>query len=135
MPGIRKHEDLIAWQLSEEMKEQIFAFTARPAVACDEDFCDDIRRSARSAPANLAEGFARYWPRENARFVRYALGSLAESRNHLLDALKERHITQQEFNHMSRLARRATGAATRWHQYLMSCPPGDPTPWLRDYKG
>ena len=135
MAGIRRHEDLIAWQLSEHLKELVFAFTARPGVARNEKFCDDIRRSARSAPANLSEGFARYWPRENAKFVRYALGSLGESKNHLFDALKERYITREEFNEMSRYARRAVGAATRWHRWLMSCPPGDPTPWLRNYKG
>jgi four helix bundle protein len=130
MAGIRRHEDLFAWQLSEQLKERVFLFTAKPAVSRNQTFCDDIRRSARSSPANLAEGFALYWPRENARFVRYALGSLGESRNHLFDALKEKYITQEEFNEMARLVRRAMGAATKWHQYLMSCPPGDPTPWL-----
>jgi four helix bundle protein len=57
MAGIKTHEDLIAWQLSEELKDCVFAFTARSAVARHRDICDDIRRSARSAPANLSEGF------------------------------------------------------------------------------
>jgi four helix bundle protein len=128
MAGIRRHEDLIAWQLSEELKDRIFAFTARSAVARHRDFCDDIRRWARSAPANLSEGFYRFRPRDNARFVRYALGSLGESKNHLRHALKQRYITRPEFEEMWRFAKRAMGAAAKWHQYLKSCPPDGPEP-------
>ncbi len=126
MAGIKTHEDLIAWQLSEELKDRVFAFTARSGVARHRDFCDDIRRSARSAPANLSEGFYRFRPRENATFVRYALGSLGESKNHLRHALKENYVTQQEFDEMWRFAKRAIGAATRLHKYLKSCPPDGP---------
>jgi four helix bundle protein len=130
MAGIRRIEELIAWQLSVALKEHVFTFTAKPAVARHRDFCADFRRSARSAPANLAEGFGRFWPRDNAKFVRMALGSLAESQNHLKDALKERYITQDEFSVIWRFARRSFGASTRWHEYLMSCSPGDPSKWL-----
>jgi len=132
MAGIRRHEDLVAWQLSEQLKEKVLACTARPAVARNRDFCDDIRRAARSAPANLAEGFGRFWPHDNAKSVRTALGSLAEVQNHLRDALKERYITEDEHREMAHLTKRAIGASTRWHQYLKSCKPGDPTPWLKE---
>jgi four helix bundle protein len=128
MPGIKSHEDLIAWQLSEKLKDLVFAFTARSGVARHRDFCDDIRRSARSAPANLSEGFYRFRPRDNAKFVRYALGSLGESKNHLRHARKEGYIVDGEFDEMWRFAKRAIGAATKWHQYLMSCPPDGPQP-------
>ena len=130
MATIHRFEELFAWQFSTELKERVLEFTAKPAVARHRNFCDDIRRSARSAPANLAEGFGRFWPHDNAKFVRTALGSLAESQNHLKDALKEGYVTQEEFSVMWRLARRAFGAATGWHQYLKSCPPGDPSKWL-----
>jgi four helix bundle protein len=128
MAGIKTHEDLMAWQLSEELKDRVFEFTARPWVARHRDFCDDIRRSARSAPANLSEGFYRFRPRDNAKFVRYALGSLGESKNHLRHARKENDITEDEFQEMWRFATRAIGAATKWHQYLRSCPPDGPEP-------
>ena len=128
MAGIKTHEDLIAWQLSEELKDRVVAFTARSAVARHRDFCDDIRRSARSAPANLSEGFYRFRPRDNAKFVRYALGSLGESKNHLRHAFKQSYITDIEFEEMWRFAKRAIGAATRYDQYLMSCPPDGPEP-------
>jgi hypothetical protein len=55
---------------------------------------------------------------------------LGESQNHLLDACKQSYISEEEFTDLSRLARRAIGAASKWHRYLMSCPAGDPTAWL-----
>ena len=76
MATIEHHEDLVAWQLATELKERVFEFTAREAVSKHREFCDQIQTSSRSAPANLAEGFWRYSPRDNARFVRIALGSL-----------------------------------------------------------
>ena len=128
MAGITRHEDLRAWQLSDLLEDRIYAFLDRPGPRVDRDYCADIRRSARSAPANLSEGFYRFRPRDNAKFVRYALGSLGESMNHLRHAFKRGYISEDEYTDMSSLAKRAFGAATKWHQYLMKCPPNGPRP-------
>jgi four helix bundle protein len=120
------HEDLDTWQLAEELKDKVFRFTARPNVKRDRDFCDDIQRSARSAPANIAEGFYRIRPRDHARFLRNALASLGETKNHLGHARKQKYIDDTEFKELWRLASRAMGAAKSLHQYLMTCPPDGP---------
>ena len=122
MATIEHHEDLVAWQLATELKERVFEFTARTAVSKHREFCDQIQTSSRSAPANLAEGFWRYSPRDNARFVRIALGSLGETANHLRDAWKENYITEDEYATLAKLARRALGITIRWHTYLKHCP-------------
>jgi len=51
-PGMTaKHfTELVCWQLSSELKRNIYAVIARPKVARDFKFCDQIRESARSAP-------------------------------------------------------------------------------------
>jgi len=86
-------------------------------------FCDDIRRSARSGPANIAEGFwrGRGRPRDNAKFVRHALGSLGEPQNHLRDAFVEKYIDENEYKGIVALNRRALQATEGWHDYVMSC--------------
>jgi len=43
-----------------------------------------LRRSAQSIPANLAEGYGRYYYRENIRFCYMARGSLEETLSHLV---------------------------------------------------
>jgi four helix bundle protein len=122
MATIEHHEDLVAWQLATELKERVFEITARAAVLKHRDFCEQIQTSSRSAPANLAEGFWRYRPRDNARFVRIALGSLGETANHLHDAWKENYISEDEYVSLAKLVRRALGITIRWHTYLKHCP-------------
>jgi four helix bundle protein len=80
----------------------------------------------RSAPANLAEAFGRYRPRDAARFVRVAIASLQETMNHLGHARKQRYISQPELEALQTLAGRAKGASTRWLAYLENCPPDGP---------
>ena len=119
---IKHHEDLVAWQLATELKEAVFAVTARPGVSRHRQFCEQIESSSRSGPANIAEGFWRYRPRENARFVRIALGSIGETANHLRDAWKAGYIDETEHTTLAQLARRALGVTIRWHTHLMHCP-------------
>jgi four helix bundle protein len=122
MPTFKSHEDIDAWRLATELKEWVFQIIKRPSVAKHFRFCDDIGRSARSAPANIAEGFWRGKgrPRENAKFVSYALGSLGETKNHLLDAAVEMYIQENEYDAIIALNVRALQATEGWHVYLRS---------------
>jgi four helix bundle protein len=116
--GVRKFEDLIAWQLSHEVQEEVFAFSAVKPACLDRNFRDQIQDSARSAPRNIAEGFARYYPKEFSRFLRIAAGSLQETRNHLLDAHDRGYLTSPELERLTRLTLRAFKATTRLIAYL-----------------
>jgi four helix bundle protein len=122
MPTFKSHEDIDAWRLATELKEWVFRIIKRPPVAKHFKFCDDIGRSARSAPANIAEGFfrGRGHPRENAKFVRYALGSLGETKNHLRDAFVEKYIDEEEYNAIVALNMRALQTSQGWHDFLIS---------------
>ena len=80
----RSPENLVAWQLCEELADLVSAMTAKGPVSRDFTFCDQIRRAAGGAGPNIAEGFARYGPREFAHYLRMAIGSLQETRTFLL---------------------------------------------------
>ena len=127
MSTLKHHKELVAWQLASELKKRVFRIIARPSVARHFNFCDQIRRSSRSAPANLAEGFWHYRPRENAKSVRVALGSLGETLNHLFDAFTEKYIDEQEYSELEELAERALKTTAAWHNYLENCPDKPPT--------
>ena len=128
MATIKHHEDLDAWRLANDLKVAVLEILKRPAIARHVRFCDDIERSSASGPANLAEGFWKYRPKEKACFVRIAIASLGETQNHLRDALDRGFIQEPEFSTMWTLAKRALGASINWHTYLTSCadkPPRD----------
>src|SRR5207247_100653 len=111
------YRELECWQLANEVKKEVYAITARKMVEKDFKFCDQIRESARSAPRNIAEGFGRFRPAEFARFLDIARGSLAETDNHIHDAVDLRYIPVDECSRVCRLIARASGATTRLSVY------------------
>jgi four helix bundle protein len=118
-----RFEDLIVWQLSHELQNEVMAFIANPPCARDFKLCDQIRDSSRSATRNTSEGFGRFAPREFARFLRIAAGSLQETRNHLGDALERGYLSESEYERLKRLALRALKANVRLQAYLRQCAP------------
>ncbi|MGH9219402.1 MAG: four helix bundle protein, partial [Vicinamibacterales bacterium] len=78
MAGFRDFREIVAWQLAHQLKIRVDAFLCRPEFQGKFKFCDQLSDAARSAPRNIAEGFARYKHKEFAQFVRIAKGSEAE---------------------------------------------------------
>ena len=92
--GIRRFEELVAWQLARELSLEVFAATETGSAARDFKFRDQVRDSASSVARNIAEGFGRFSPGDFARFLRYALGSLAETRHLLMEGRDKRYLAE-----------------------------------------
>lgn len=75
--------DLEVWNLAMNLAQQSYELTK--SFPKDELFgmVSQIRRSAVSVPANIAEGYGRYATRDYLRFLSVAQGSLAELETHL----------------------------------------------------
>ena len=114
-------EELIVWRLAVELRDEIFKLTEDGAGARDRDFKEQIRKSARSSAANLAEGFGAFYPGEFARFGRIARRSMIETRNHLYDARKHAYFAPADSRRLIHLTFRAQKATTRLVKYLDSC--------------
>jgi len=56
-----------------------------------------IRRSAESIPANIAEGHGRYYFQESVRFAYIARGSLEETLSHLVFAYEMKYLTDADY--------------------------------------
>ena len=118
---VRRYQDLECWQLADELKREVYRLLKdSPKAASGFDFARQLRRSASSGPANIAEGFAYFRHKEGAKFVRVAKGSLAETHNHLGDGIDRGHWTADAADASRRLASRAIGATTEWLKYLMT---------------
>lgn len=59
---------------------------------------DQLIRSSRSAPANIAEGFGRFTFQENSRYCWIARGSLCETLDHIIVAQEEGFIDDEKLS-------------------------------------
>jgi four helix bundle protein len=110
--AVRDFRDLVAWQLAETLKCEVLSFTESGPASRDFRSCDDIRASSASAPANIAEGFGRFKPRQFAQFLGFAKASLQETQNHLIDARDRRYIERALLSRLWNLAKAAERATT-----------------------
>ena len=118
MAGWKHFQDIVAWQLARELKIRIDSYLNRPEFKRRLRFSDQLSDSARSGPANIAEGFGRHGNKEFARFVRIAKASEAEVLNHLIDAHDQALLTDEEFREAEHAANKAMKAAVGLIKHL-----------------
>ena len=94
MTSLPSIETLEAWKVARELRKRIAALTEK--FPAEERFrlTDQILRSSRSVPANIAEGFGRFHYQENIQFCRQARGSLVETLEHLICAHDEGYVDE-----------------------------------------
>jgi four helix bundle protein len=118
MAGARRFWELECWLLARQFKISVHRFAERPPVKRDLKFYDQLRDAASSPPRNIAEGFGRRSHADFARFLDVARASLAESQNHLLDAIDRGYLGEADFRSMNTLAERTCGAIAALQRYL-----------------
>ena len=110
--AVRDFRDLVCWQLSDELKCEVFAFTAIEPASRDFKYRDQIRDPSAAAPRNIAEGFGRYRPREFARFLEFARASLMETQSSLVDGRDSGYLSLTLYSRLANLARAALKTTT-----------------------
>ena len=123
MPGVRTHEELDVWKLSQEVVTRVRQLLKTPTLRADFQLRDQLSRAAEKIGPNIAEGFSRFVPGDNARFIRIAKASLTEVIVHLETAVAKGYLKAAEIQIPSRFARRARGAATQYILYLETAKP------------
>lgn len=118
MATFRRFEDIQAWQLGRELNREVYRLTATGAFARDFGLRDQIRRAAISVTSNIAEGYGRRSPRDFARFLTIASGSVAEVQSQLYLALDLAYLTDDEMTATMALTRRVAGALANLNAYL-----------------
>ena len=93
--GVRKLDSLKAWVVGRTLAVAAYRLTLDPPLRRQFALADQIRRSAGSIPANIAEGYALGTTAQFVRFLRIALGSTAELRVHL-DLVQELEFARGE---------------------------------------
>jgi len=83
-PPARSFQDLLVWRKAHELVLAVYTLTAAFPKPETYGLSLQIRRSAVSVPANIAEGFRRRSRTEKARFLNMAESSLEETRYFLI---------------------------------------------------
>lgn len=96
MPTIKRFEDLECWKEARGLVRLVYKMTSNGKFKKDTDLARQLRRSAVSAMANIAEGFHRNSSKEFMRFLDYARTSVAETISHCYAALDQKYITEDE---------------------------------------
>ncbi len=120
MAGVKRYQDLICWQLADELEKLVIELTETGSVSRDFKFRDQIRDSSSSATRNMAEGFGRFFPAEHAQFLRIAKSSLHETHNSARTGLNRGYFSAADTDRMQRLCGRSGKAATGLIRYLES---------------
>jgi four helix bundle protein len=130
MGGFKDFREIGAWQRSRELKLLAYQVAKRAEAAHDFKFRDQLLDCSRSAPRNIAEGFARFKHKEFAQFVRVAKGSVAEVLDHFIDAVDSGYLTAEQFPRHEHACKKALMAINGLLRHLETTP--DPKgPWKK----
>jgi four helix bundle protein len=118
MATFTRFEEIESWQKARHLAAEIYRVTAEGAFARDFGLRDQIRRSAVSVMANIAEGFGRGGNKEFVLFLSIARGSAVEVKSHLYVALDAGMLSETSFHPIYKLASEAEALISGLMKYL-----------------
>lgn len=80
----KSFREMLVWQKAMDVSVEVFNITVGLPKSEDYGLISQIRRSANSVSANIAEGFGRYSNKDKCQFYIIARGSAFETQNHLI---------------------------------------------------
>lgn len=92
--------ELEVWKQSRKIRNWISDLVKKFPIEEKYRFTDQIIRSSRSIGNNLAEGHGRFHYQDNIRFCILARGSLSETLDHMIIAIDEEIISQEQLMYL-----------------------------------
>jgi len=94
--GTRSFTDLEVYKMCRQLRIKVASLTERCFPEMEKyKLTDQIIRSSRRVTACIAEGYGRYYFKENIRFCRMARGSLLETLEHLITAFDSKYLNTE----------------------------------------
>jgi four helix bundle protein len=123
MRAARRYEELVVWQLADELRKQVTGLTSRPQYAVrarrlreqTDDALDSVCR-------NVAEGFGADTHGQFAWFLRVSRRSLKEAQDALHSARQKGILTDRDLQPIHTLVRRTIPALNNLIRYLEKNP-------------
>ena len=90
--------DMPVWQKTMVLSVEVFKLTTDLPKSEDYGLTSQIRRSANSVSANIAEGFGRKHTKEKIPFYYISIGSITETQSHLIYGNKVGYFDREKVN-------------------------------------
>ncbi|MDN3204685.1 four helix bundle protein [Algoriphagus sediminis] len=112
-------EDLKCWQAAQTLKRRIKTEVLNNLPTKEKyELHSQLLRAARSATANIAEGWGRYHFLDSRKFFYNSRGSLAEVLDHLIEAKEEEYISEDTFQSLKEECQKSLKILNGYIRYL-----------------
>jgi len=127
--SIKSLETLEAWKKAKEFSLRVYR-EALPLLPVEEkwNLNQQLRRSSLSIPANIAEGYGRFYYQDNIRFCYIARGSLEETLTHLVICYELKYIPESLFVSLNEDGEKMTQLINGYIGYLKRSKQGQNEP-------
>lgn len=89
--------EMPVWQKAMDIAEKCFEITEDLPRKEDYALTSQLRRSAESISANIAEGFGRRTSKDKTHFYDISRGSAFETKSHLIYGVRVTYFTEKEY--------------------------------------
>lgn len=96
-----KLEELRVYNMADALSDNIWSMVTAWDFFAKDTIGKQLVRSADSISANIAEGYGRYFFKENRNFCFYSRGSLLETKNWLGKSFRRALISEIEYNQIT----------------------------------
>jgi len=117
---ITRFEDLRCWQEARKIVNRVYSVSSDGQFKHDHRLVNQIRGSATSIMANIAEGFSRRGNREFIQFLFISKSSAAELQSHLYVSLDQGYVDKAEFEELYEKADKVQRQLSSLIKYLGS---------------
>ena len=127
--SIKSLETLEAWKRAKEFSLRVY-HEVLPLLPSEEkwNLNQQLRRASLSVPANIAEGYGRFYYQDNVRFCYIARGSLEETLSHLVICYELKYIPKAIFDSIEQDGEKLTQLINGYISYLKRSKQGQNEP-------
>lgn len=127
--SVKSLETLEVWKKAKEFALQVYR-EVLPLLPPEEkwNLNQQLRRASSSIPANIAEGYGRFYYQEIIRFCYIACGSLEETLSHLVMCYELKYISRTIFDSLEQDGEKLTQLINGYIGYLKRSKQGQNEP-------
>jgi four helix bundle protein len=127
--SIKSLETLETWKKAKEFALRVYR-EILPLLPSEEKWSlnQQLRRSSNSIPANIAEGYGRFYYQDNIRFCYNARGSLEETLSHLAMCHELKYVPTTLFDSLEQDGEKLTQLINGYIGYLKRSKQGQNEP-------